>query len=106
MRCMSSAVGSETSASRCIRMPTWRCSRTACWAAAIDLVRPTVIGSTTPGKRTVLRTGTTINASGGSGGSEDEPLLALVSPADNIRYSATIVSHFLQGDHETAVDHG
>src|SRR5262245_29430065 len=102
---MSSAVGSETSASRCIRMPTWRCSRTACWAAAIDFVRPTVIGSTTPGNSTVLRTGTMISASGGSGGSDDEPLVALVSPADNISNSATGISHFLQGNHQTAIDH-
>ena len=33
------------------RMPTWRCSRTACCAAAIERGRPTVTGSTMPGKQ-------------------------------------------------------
>ena len=57
--------GSSGLASRCIRMPTWRCSRTACWAAAIEPGRPTLIGRTMPGNSTVLRTGTMISASDG-----------------------------------------
>src|ERR1043166_7238818 len=42
-RCMSIGDGSATFASRCMRMPTGRCSRMACCAAAIDFGRPTVI---------------------------------------------------------------
>ena len=49
--------GSSISASRCSTMPIGRCSRTACWAAAIDFGRPMVIGATMPGNSTVLRTG-------------------------------------------------
>src|ERR1044072_73352 len=67
-RCRSIAAGSAISASRCIRTPIWRCSRTACWAAAIERGRPTVIGATMPGNNTIRRTGTMIIASGGSGG--------------------------------------
>ncbi len=55
-------------------MPTWRWSRTACCAAAIDFGRPSVIGSTSPGNSTVLRTGTMISASAGNGG--EAPLAA------------------------------
>ena len=46
-------------------MPTCRCSRNACWAAAIDFGRPIVIGITTPGNSTVLRTGTMMRPSDG-----------------------------------------
>src|SRR5579863_4696307 len=103
MRCMSSAVGSSTAASRCNRMPTWRCSRTACCAAMTDFGRPSVIGSTSPGNSTVLRTGTMMSASGGNGGSApppcDAPSFARIS-------SATIRTHFLQRNHETAVGIG
>src|SRR6516165_8935178 len=99
MRCMSIAVGSSTSAARCNRMPTWRWSRTACCAAAIDFGRPSVIGSTKPGNNTVLRTGTMISASGGKPGSvapaaDDALSFALIC------CSATVRSRFLQGDHE------
>src|SRR3984957_2304041 len=103
MRCMSSGVGSDTSASRCNKMPTWRWSRTACWAAAIDFCRPSVIGSTRPGNSTVLRTGTMMSASGGRGGSVVAPDAAWFD--DNISASATMRSRFLQGDHQTSIDH-
>src|SRR3954453_3560525 len=69
MRCMSIGDGSSSCGSRCIRMPTGRCSRTACCAAAIERCRPTVTGITTPGNRTKFRTGMMIIASGGNGGS-------------------------------------
>jgi hypothetical protein len=49
-------------------MPTCFWSRTACCAAAMDFGRPTVIGNTMPGNSAMLRTGTMINASAGSGG--------------------------------------
>ena len=58
MRCMSAAVGSATSALRCIKMPIWRCSRTACCAAATEPGRPTVMGNTSSGNSTMLPTGT------------------------------------------------
>jgi hypothetical protein len=45
-----------------------RVVRFACCAAASERGRPIVIGSTTPGKSTVLRTGTMMIASGGTGG--------------------------------------
>ena len=44
MRWRSSGPGSSTSAFRCSRIPTGRCSRNACCAAAIDFGRPIVIG--------------------------------------------------------------
>src|SRR5215472_10528180 len=99
MRCMSIAVGSSTSAARCNRMPTWRWSRTACCAAAIDFGRPSVIGSTRPGNSTVLRTGTIISASGGKAGIEltprEAPSFALIC------CSATMRSRFLQRHDQT-----
>src|ERR1700722_16431238 len=95
MRCMSIAVGSSTSAERCNRMPTWRCSRTACCAAAIDFGRPKVIGSTRPGNSTVLRTGTMISASAGNGGKAPPPDPSFAST------SATSSPHFLQCNHQT-----
>src|SRR6516165_4633576 len=99
MRCMSIAVGSSTSAARCNRMPTWRWSRTACCAAAIDFGRPSVIGSTRPGNSTVLRTGTIISASGGKAGIElaprEAPSFALIC------CSATMRSYFLQRHDQT-----
>src|SRR6202451_4230202 len=95
MRCMSIAVGSSTSAERCNRMPTWRCSRTACCAAAIDFGRPKVIGSIRPGNSTVLRTGTMISASAGNGGKAPPPV-----PSFAIT-SATSSPHFLQCNHQT-----
>src|SRR4051794_32723602 len=67
IRLRSSGPGSSASGFRCSRIPTGRCSRKACWAAATDFDRPTVIGKTTPGNRTVLRTGTMISASLGIG---------------------------------------
>jgi hypothetical protein len=48
-------------------MPIGRCSRTACWAAAIEVARAIVIGKMTSGNSTVLRTGTMISASLGIG---------------------------------------
>src|SRR5580704_19317014 len=102
MRCMSIGVGSASSESRCMRMPTWRWSRTACCAAAIDFGRPSVIGSTRPGNSTVLRTGTMISASGGKGGSVTAPDAAWFD--DNISASATIRPRFLQGNHQTSID--
>src|SRR5688572_2989601 len=61
----SSAPGSSTSLLRCRSTPIGRCVRAACCAAARERLRPTVIGSTTPGKRTTLRTGNTMSASSG-----------------------------------------
>src|SRR6185503_2544418 len=104
MRCMSIGAGSVASGSRCMRMPTWRWSRTACWAAAIDFGRPSVIGSIRPGNSTVLRTGTMMSASGGSGG-RVEPFCA-GSLDDSISTSATVYSRFLQRDHHQAVGDG
>ncbi len=112
MRCMSIGVGSATSALRCIRMPTGRCSRTACCAAAIERGRPTVIGITMPGNSTVLRTGTMISASGGSGGRarRRRVVRAPARPASAMLLSGLhdlVVSHgrprFLQCDQQTAV---
>src|SRR5579863_9567299 len=107
MRCMSFADGSASSGSRCMRMPTWRWSRTACWAAATDLVRPSVIGSTSPGNSTVERTGTMIKASAGNGGNAppDASLASWASFACN-SISATIGPCFLQRDHQTSSDGG
>src|SRR6185312_751952 len=65
MSCRSPAFGSVTSGSRCRTTTIWRCSRTACCAAATDDGRPTVIGMTTSGKSTVLRTGIAMKASVG-----------------------------------------
>src|SRR5579871_5097662 len=101
MRCMSSAVGSATSASRCIRMPTWRWSRIACCAAAIDFGRPSVIGRTRPGNSTVLRTGTMISASAGTGASVPAPPFG--ASFASISASATARTRFAEGDHEAAV---
>src|SRR5262245_19710992 len=72
-------------------MPIWRCSRTACWAAATERGRPTVTGATMPGNSTILRTGTMISASAGSGG---------VTRACS---SAMACLHFQQSDHQTAI---
>src|SRR5947207_13025996 len=103
MRCMSIAVGSSTSAARCSRIPTWRWSRTACCAAAIDFGRPSVIGSTRPGNSTVVRTGTTISASGGSGGGAAPPGPPAAPPYLALMCaSATIRPRFLQGHDQTA----
>jgi hypothetical protein len=44
-----------------------------------DFGRPSVIGSTTPGNSTVLRTGTMMSASAGSGGSVPRPAAQLRS---------------------------
>src|ERR1700733_2124743 len=66
-RCRSSGAGSSTSTFRCSRIPIGRCSRNACWAAAIDFARSIAIGATTPGNSTVLRTGIMIRASPGIG---------------------------------------
>src|SRR5215831_17718632 len=99
---MSSGAGSDTSASRCNKMPTWRWSRTACCAAAIDFGRPSVIGSTRPGNKTVLRTGTMMSASGGKGGNVVAPDPAWFD--DNISASATMRPRFLQGNHQTSID--
>jgi hypothetical protein len=59
-------VGSATLSSRCMRMPICRSRRIASWAAATDLARLTLIGKTTPGKSTSVRTGRMISASEGS----------------------------------------
>src|SRR5215469_4713272 len=102
MRCMSIAVGSSTSAARCNKMPTWRWSRTACCAAAIDFGRPSVIGSTRPGNSTVLRTGTMIIASGGSGGSVVPPAAPVAALSLALMcWSATIGACFLQCHDQT-----
>src|SRR5262249_61951322 len=67
--------------------------------AAIDFGRPSVIGSTRPGNSTVLRTGTTISASGGKAGIElaprEAPSFALIC------CSATMRSCFLQRHDQT-----
>src|SRR5665213_4108470 len=113
MRCMSTALGSATSGSRCLRMPTGRCSRSACCAAAIDFARPTVTGITMPGNSTKLRTGTMIIASAGTGGSwlswrgfsgapPERPAPSLIER----RFSnSTTESSLLQGDQQTAIRH-
>ena len=59
-------MGSSFSAWRCSTIRIWRCSRTACCAAAMVAGRPSVIGKTISGNSTVLRTGTTMKASDGS----------------------------------------
>src|SRR5665647_3852159 len=64
-RWSSSGPGSFASGVRCSRIPIGRWSRNACWAAAIDFGRPMVMGATTPGNSTVLRTGMMIRASFG-----------------------------------------
>src|ERR1700686_1994121 len=67
IRCSSSGAGSFVSGFRCNTIPTGRCSRNACCAAAIDFGRPMVMGARTPGNKTVLRTGMMIRASLGIG---------------------------------------
>src|SRR5437764_14506126 len=64
----------------------------------MDLARPSVIGSTTPGNSTVLRTGTIMSASGGNAGPEAPPVDALSFALTCC--SATIYSRLLQGDDE------
>src|SRR5262245_14110729 len=111
MRCMSMGAGSAVSLSRCMRMPTWRCSRTACWAAPMDFGRPTVTGSTTPGNRTRSRTGMMTSASGGSGGMDAAPRapaswVPFRSGSPGVLNSTTMRLHLPQGDHQTTVDGG
>src|SRR5580704_6082115 len=106
MRCRSIAAGSATFASRCNRMPTCRCSRMARWAAAIERGRPIVIGSTMPGNRTVLRTGTITSASGGKGGDGAVVLPLLSSAAPKKFASTTQRLRLLQDDQEAAVGRG
>ena len=60
--------------------PIGRCRRAASCAAARERSRPTVIGSTTPGNSTTLRTGRMMSASSGSGRD-----LALVLRARGLR---------------------
>src|SRR5579871_1858706 len=96
-RCMSIPAGSATLSSRCISTPIWRCSRTACCAAAIDFGRPTVTGATVFGNSTRLRTGTMMTASAGMAG-KAVFTVALVST------SATGASQLLECDDEAAVD--
>src|SRR5262245_1339291 len=103
-RCMSSGPGSPTSGSRCIRTPTWRCSRTACWAAVIERGRPTVTGSTVPGNSTMSRTGRMMSASGGNGGSDCAGRPGLCSSGLRASMSATRRLHLLQRDHQATVD--
>src|SRR6476646_7967273 len=106
MRCRSTGSGSATSRSRCIRSPICRCSRTACWAAAIERSRPTVTGMTTPGNSVMSRTGMMAMASEGNGGrvavcrSPDDPVAPLVS------ISATCGLHFFQHHQQTTVGRG
>src|SRR5215469_15889033 len=116
IRCMSIGVGSSRSASRCSRIPTWRCSRTACWAAMIEPVRPIRTGITMPGNSTVLRTGTMMSASAGSGGKlvaapagvlSVERVLSPGMPSSRalmITSSATARSSFGQSDEKAAID--
>src|SRR5271166_3490558 len=68
MRCMSTGMGSDASAFRCMTMPTGFCSLTALCAAWIARGRLSETGNTMPGKRTMPRTGTMMSASGGSVG--------------------------------------
>src|SRR5712692_10849965 len=94
-----------------MRMPIWRCSRTACWAARIERGRPIVTGSTVPGNSTKLRTGTMISASGGRSGLPPDPLSASAARGNgrsgiNRRSVGGEASGLLQADHETAVDRG
>src|ERR1700683_3155737 len=105
---MSTGLGSETSDTRCKRIPASRWSRTACWAAAMDLARPTVIGRTMPGNSTVLRTGTMISASAGKGGSVVvcPPAPSAVPFFASISFSATPRLRLLQSDHQAAVGDG
>src|SRR6476646_8779135 len=92
---MSPGPGSFTLWSRCIRMPIWRCSRTACCAAATDVGRPTLMGSTMPGNSTVLRTGTMMRESDGRD--------AAAAVGDLASTSATGPLHLAQRDHEATV---
>src|SRR5438132_6898591 len=103
-RCRSIAAGSAISGSRCITMPTCRCSRTACWAAAIERGRPIVTGSTMPGNRTILRTGTMMSASPGTGAIAAAPLAGAAACATS--GSATDGSNLLQRDQEATVGRG
>src|SRR5215831_6836918 len=69
-----------------------------------------VIGSTMPGNSTVLRTGTTMSASGGNGGTFTAAPEGPVSPASSARMvslfslSATGDSSLGQSNKQTAVD--
>src|SRR5579864_1457013 len=103
---MSIGAGSAISELRCIRIPTCRWSRTACWAAAIERCRPSVIGKMTPGKSTTVRTGTMISASGGKGGGGAVGRPALASDPPGNVVSATERLRFLQGDQQAAVGGG
>src|SRR5215211_6097878 len=85
-------------------MPTGRCSRTACWAAASERGRPMVIGSTTPGNITISRTGRMMSASGGSGGMDVGARPVRSSDGANACMSATEWLRLVKGNHETAVD--
>src|SRR5262245_18995534 len=96
-RCISIAVGSSVPLARCIRMPTSRCSRTACWAAAIDFGRPIVIGASVFGSSTRLRTGTMMIASSGIGGRVGVGGVL-------VTVAATRGSHLCEGDDEAAMD--
>src|SRR5947209_3458871 len=97
---MSIAVGSATLSSRCMRTPIWRCSRTACWAAAIDFARPIVIGITVFGNSTRFLTGRMMMASAGISG--DGAVAVVLVPVSAT--GASLVRHLGQRDDEAAVD--
>src|SRR4029079_8436862 len=67
---------------------------------------PTVIGSTVPGKSTMLRTGTMTSASAGTGAWIEGPRLALSGVASSNCASATARSCLLQCDQKTPMTGG
>src|SRR5919199_4431096 len=109
-RCISIPSGCSFCGSRCTRIPIWRPSRTACWAAATERCRPIEIGYTMPGNSTTLRTGTMTSASGGTlaaaaSGPAPVPNSGARSNARaRIMSIVPISGGFAQADHHTAVD--
>src|SRR5271170_723565 len=102
VRCISTGMGSAASALRCITMPTGFCSRTALCAARIARGRPSVIGSTIPGNKTMPRTGTTMRESAGSGGEEVAPGLSSGEVATSV--SVIEALRLVQRDQKATVE--
>src|SRR5271166_6025506 len=101
---MSTGIGSDASAFRCMTMPIGFCSLTALCAAWIARGRLSETGNTMVGKRTMPRTGTMMSASGGSGGVGAAPEVACGAVAASA--SAIARLRLLQRDQEAAVGGG
>src|SRR3954470_1620816 len=101
MRWRSSGSGSSTSACRCSKIPTGRCSRSACCAAAIDFGRAIVIGAITAGNSTILRTGRMIRASPGI---DTDSVVELAAETGASLSGGMITSQGLrQAQHDTSI---